>query len=134
MHPPTPSAPKIVIVDDDRLILRAASRLLEIDGITCVRFEDGAAAIDYLEREGDGISLVWTDFDLNQRVTGIDVLNAATRRSPAPVALLVTASTGLPATPAGTILRDKSDIREVIAFVRDLVGPAREREPLNRPA
>ncbi|HTJ83250.1 MAG TPA: response regulator, partial [Polyangiaceae bacterium] len=116
-------APKIVIVDDDRLILRAASRLLEIGGITCVRFEDGAAAIDYIEREGDGISLVWTDFDLNQRVSGIDVLNATTRRSPAPLALLVTASTDLPTTPTGTILRDKSDIREVIAFVRDLVAP-----------
>lgn len=51
----------ILVVEDEPAIRRAAKRLLEKKGYTVLLAEDGVAALDVIERQGDRIQLVISD-------------------------------------------------------------------------
>jgi len=55
------NTPQVVLVDDDRAILKALSRMIELMGYEATTFDDPELALEHLETEGTGCLVV----DLN---------------------------------------------------------------------
>lgn len=79
---------KILVVDDEPLMLRFMADVLKRQGKEVVIAVDGAEAIQILEREP--IDLVVTDMKMPLK-NGLDVLKVAKSISPSPLVILVTA-------------------------------------------
>jgi signal transduction histidine kinase/ActR/RegA family two-component response regulator len=97
---PAPSAPapaakppalRILLVDDDPMVLATLKAMLSIDGHQVVEANSGQEGIDAFERElasGSGIALVMTDLGMPY-VDGREVARSVKSRSPAtPVVML----------------------------------------------
>lgn len=60
--PPVLGTEKILLIDDEELILRTGKRLLELLGYTVVKASGGQRGLEIYEREGSDIALVLLDF------------------------------------------------------------------------
>jgi DNA-binding NtrC family response regulator len=80
--------PRVLVVDDERALRRALTRLLEVKGMTVGVAEDGANAIELLERETFDVALV----DLMMpRVGGLEFLEHVRKHHSAMEVVLMTA-------------------------------------------
>lgn len=79
---------KVLVADDEPLMLRFVTDCLKRLGKEVVAAENGAMAIQYLEAEG--FDLVITDMKMPVK-SGIDVLKSAKQLSPSPLVILATA-------------------------------------------
>jgi two-component system response regulator HydG len=80
--------PRVLVVDDERALRRALTRLLEVKGMTVGVAEDGASAIELLERESFDVALV----DLMMpRIGGLEFLEHVRQRHSAMEVVLMTA-------------------------------------------
>jgi len=80
--------PRVLVVDDERALRRALTRLLEVKGMTVGVAEDGASAIELLERESYDVALV----DLMMpRVGGLEFLAHVRERHSTMEVVLMTA-------------------------------------------
>jgi DNA-binding NtrC family response regulator len=80
--------PRVLVVDDERALRRALTRLLEVKGMTVGVAEDGASAMELLERESFDVALV----DLMMpRVGGLEFLEHVRQRHSAMEVVLMTA-------------------------------------------
>jgi DNA-binding NtrC family response regulator len=74
---------RILVVDDEPVILRSVSRVIDGSGPTVVTAGTVEEAIAALE---DGVDLVITDLRLGER-SGVEVAQAAAARHPAPIVI-----------------------------------------------
>jgi DNA-binding NtrC family response regulator len=80
--------PRVLVVDDERALRRALTRLLEVKGMTVGVAEDGASAMELLERESFDVALV----DLMMpRVGGLEFLDHVRKHHSAMEVVLMTA-------------------------------------------
>jgi DNA-binding NtrC family response regulator len=80
--------PRVLVVDDERALRRALTRLLEVKGMTVGVAEDGASALELLERESFDVALV----DLMMpRVGGLELLSHVRERHSTMEVVLMTA-------------------------------------------
>ncbi len=80
--------PRVLVVDDERALRRALSRLLQVKGMTVGVAEDGANAVELLEKETFDVALV----DLMMpRMGGLELLSHVRERHPAMEVVLMTA-------------------------------------------
>jgi DNA-binding NtrC family response regulator len=80
--------PRVLVVDDERALRRALTRLLEVKGMIVGVAEDGASAMELLERESFDVALV----DLMMpRVGGLEFLDHVRQRHSAMEVVLMTA-------------------------------------------
>lgn len=78
---------KVLIVDDDRIIVDSLSELLEIEGYDVVGVNSVGGAVEALEREG--IAIVITDVNMPE-ADGFELLNIIRDRYPAVVPIVIT--------------------------------------------
>ena len=72
---------RILIVEDDQAVRRAATQQLKELGYTVFEAPDGRAALDILQRES--IDLLFTDMTMPGGLSGSDLARAATAKDPA---------------------------------------------------
>lgn len=77
----TESVRKVVLVEDDPLVLRATAELLEEDGLKVIEACDGGSALASLEEHPDASVLV-TDIALNGGVDGLSLAHSVAERWP----------------------------------------------------
>ena len=56
---------KILVVEDDRSLVKAIVKRLDTDGYTVVSTPSGKEALEILEKEMTNIAGIWLDFDIN---------------------------------------------------------------------
>lgn len=66
------NAPRILVVDDEETVRRVIGRMLEREGYRVVEAADGAAALETLAQDLDGVDLVITDHAM-PKMTGIEL-------------------------------------------------------------
>lgn len=64
----------VLVVEDEKLLLEAIGRKMEIEGIDTVLCETGAEAFEYLEKGPVKPNLVWLDYHLSD-MDGISFMN-----------------------------------------------------------
>ena len=85
--PPTPDSPRILIVDDDTLIVGSLSEFLRLEGYTVDTAPDGATAVEALA--ANRYALVITDVNM-PRTNGLELLRAIKQRYPDIVVIVIT--------------------------------------------
>ena len=66
------NAPRILVVDDEETVRRVIGRMLEREGYRVVEAADGAAALETLAQDLEGVDLVITDHAM-PKMTGIEL-------------------------------------------------------------
>ena len=84
----TSSASRVLVVDDERSMRELLSIMLRRDGHEVLLAEDGAVAVDLLQRER--VDVLITDIRMPQ-VSGVDVLREAKRIDPDVISIVMTA-------------------------------------------
>jgi two-component system, cell cycle sensor histidine kinase and response regulator CckA len=78
----------VLVVDDDRGVLRLAARILRLEGYTVLEAGSGVEALRILDREPD-VRLVLTDVVMPQ-MHGLDLAAKILEREPGPSVVLMT--------------------------------------------
>jgi len=65
--------PKVLVVEDDLLVLHLSSQSLRHDGLDVVEAASADEAADILREEGDGIAVVFTDILTAGTLDGMDL-------------------------------------------------------------
>ncbi|MCA9254778.1 MAG: sigma-54-dependent Fis family transcriptional regulator, partial [Phycisphaerales bacterium] len=81
------SKQKVLIVDDDRIIVDSLSELLEIEGYDVIGANSVGAAVEAIER--DRVAIVITDVNMPE-ADGFELLNIIRDRYPAVVPIVIT--------------------------------------------
>jgi two-component system response regulator PilR (NtrC family) len=84
----TESAPRVLVVDDERSMRELLSIVLRRDGYDVLIAEDGAAGLELLKRER--VDILITDIRMPQ-MNGVDLLREAKRIAPDIVSIVMTA-------------------------------------------
>src|SRR3989304_4799030 len=66
---------RVMVVEDEELLLRAIVKKLELSGKQVISCTSGKQAVDYLESMAENPDIVWLDFYLRD-MTGLDFMNA----------------------------------------------------------
>lgn len=129
--------PRILVVDDDRLIRSLLTSIFEMHGVACVAAAGGEEALHRLETEE--FDLVLLDL-MMPGVSGFDVLDAM-RSLPPPHPPVMIATAASPAvierverSRVAAILAKPFDVDELIATTQELVrrAPRRRRMQIVR--
>jgi DNA-binding NtrC family response regulator len=79
---------RVLIVDDDPIVLKSLGKLLEMNGYSVDCAGDGRSALEIIERNGHDVILG----DINMpEMTGLELLERVTDRSPASAFIVITA-------------------------------------------
>ena len=79
---PEPTRPTVLIVEDEAALRKLVRHVLEADGKRVLDAADGRAALEVLEREGDGIDLLITDVVM-PGMNGPELVEIVSERWPA---------------------------------------------------
>jgi two-component system, NtrC family, response regulator HydG len=116
----------ILLADDDHWVAEIYARILEVDGFTVHRVEDGAAALERLAART--FDAVISDIEM-PGASGIDVLRAAHALDPELPVLLMTGNAGLPAAAEAVehgalrYLSKPVDLDELVLTLRGALSP-----------
>ena len=80
----------ILVVDDERAVRRFASRILQQDGHTVYEAEDGADALELIERGSIPLELVISDI-IMPRLNGVELMKALAVTHPGIPVILMSA-------------------------------------------
>ena len=96
----------VLLVDDDAPVREITATMLTESGYTVVTAADGPAALDLLDREGDRIALVISDYAM-PGITGRELLEAVRRQRPDMAVLLATGYADYPDLAGETLALDQ---------------------------
>lgn len=134
---------KIMLVDDERLVLNALERSLRREGYELIIFQSGADALEYLKKDPN-VDVIVSDHRM-PRMTGLELLIEARRQYPGIVRILLTGhadiSVAIEAINEGKLYRFltkpwqdvelKNHLKQAISF-KKAVGEAREAVQASR--
>ena len=112
VQPPSNDKPReerALVVEDDQLVLEAASELFQAMGYTVLSARDGAEALRLLQREPD-IDVLFSDVMMPNGMSGLELAHAVRERYPA-VKIILASGDPLPA-----LKSEQQDLSE-FAFV-----------------
>lgn len=66
--------PKVMVVEDEELLLKAISKKLELNGINVLPFSGGQQAIDYLNTSEELPDAIWLDYYLKD-INGLEFMH-----------------------------------------------------------
>lgn len=66
--------PKVMVVEDEVLLLQAISKKLKISGMEVVPFPSGQEALDYLNKSEELPDAIWLDYYLKD-ISGLDFMH-----------------------------------------------------------
>lgn len=66
--------PKVMVVEDEELLLKAISKKLELNGINVFPFSGGQQAIDYLNTSEELPDAIWLDYYLKD-INGLEFMH-----------------------------------------------------------
>ncbi len=104
-----PREERALVVEDDQLVLEAASELFQAMGYAVLSARDGAEALRLLQREPD-IDVLFSDVMMPNGMSGLDLAHAVRERYPA-VKIILASGDPLPA-----LKSEQQDLSE-FAFV-----------------
>ncbi len=116
--------PRILVVDDDRLIRTLLTSIFEMHGVECATASDGEEALRELER--GAFDLVLLDL-MMPGADGFRVLDGvASRPGPHPPIMIATAASPhvverIPSSRIAAVLSKPFDVDELIATAQDLL-------------
>jgi DNA-binding NtrC family response regulator len=88
------TSPIALVVEDDRWQRELVVVLLEESEMDVIQCDNAEAALDMLERFGQGIVMIFTDVNLAGAIDGVELAHVAAARHP-DVHVTVTSGTGL---------------------------------------
>ncbi len=119
------SQTKVLVVEDDLLVLRLSSDSLEHDGLDVVEAETADQAAEILRAADANISVVFADIKTPGRLSGLDLAQVAHDRWPT---ILVILTSGV-AVPILSALPDRTrflpkpyDLQKLAKLIKALVG------------
>lgn len=81
---------KIVLVDDDKIVLQVHANILKTIGHQPFSFEQPHDAADYLKQHDENINLIITDYKM-PKMTGLELIRTVAKYGQAIPALILTA-------------------------------------------
>lgn len=119
------SAPSVLIVEDNYLLLEMLTSLCEQEGITVLAASSGEAALTMLRDGRTAIDWLFTDINLPGLIDGWEVAAAYRERHPRrPVIYTSTAARQGRRPVAGSLyVRKPFQIREILALARMMAAP-----------
>lgn len=66
--------PKVMVVEDEELLLKAISKKLELNGIGVLSFSGGQQALDYLNTSEELPDAIWLDYYLKD-INGLEFMH-----------------------------------------------------------
>ena len=134
---PEQSGQKVLVVEDERMLLDSTCSLLEADGYRVLAAADGEAAVETFEREGGDLDLVLLDLEL-PRVSGREVFRRIRQTRPA-VRVLITSGQVNAAEkgfPGASVLHKPFTADDLLTRIRKALGdpPPGRREAAAQPA
>jgi PAS domain S-box-containing protein len=125
---------KLMVVDDEKMILDSSRALLEAEGYRVVAAADGEEAVEVFARDGRDVALVLLDLEL-PRLSGVEVLRRMRQINPA-IRFLVTSgrvgSAEQAAIEHAPVLRKPFTADDLLAAIRSALEP--RPSPRRRPA
>ncbi len=88
-------AEKIIVIDDEKIVVNMCKKVLENDGYEVETFTDSQAALEKIRQEK--FDLVITDLKM-ENVSGMDILREVNQRYPGTKVIMLTAYATLDAT------------------------------------
>lgn len=126
-------SPYALVVDDDAMILLAATDILEAAGFRCVEAYDYSEALHRLEAFEGEITLLFTDVELGAGENGFALARVAAERWP-DISIMVASGQMKPADddlPAGAIFVPKPFSADVVhRHLQTLLPEGQKPEPL----
>jgi hypothetical protein len=117
----------VLLVDDDQAVLAASQLFLELEGYEVVAAASPGAVDGAITAAAHAIDLVVTDYHLNDRQTGLDIVAAVRQRFGRAVpAILVTGDTspsvGETQIPELELMSKPIDTNELLTVVRSMIS------------
>ncbi len=117
--------PKVLVVEDNLLVLRLSSRMLRYDGLDVVEAENADDAVDIIDDVGAGIAAVFSDILTPGVLDGMDLAHRVHERWPL-IPVVLTSGVVFPvaaALPEQTCFVPKPyDLHLVSKLIIDLAG------------
>jgi len=117
--------PKVLIVEDDLLVLHLSSQILRQDGLDVVEAASADEAADILREDGHGIAVVFTDIRTPGTLDGMDLAHVVREGWPS-IPVVLTSGVVMPIAVA---LPDKTrfvpkpyDMSKVSKLITNLAG------------
>jgi CheY-like chemotaxis protein len=89
-----PFKPVALVVEDDVLQSDLAAALLEGSKMGVIQCKSGEEALRVLEKNGENVSMIFTDVNLTGKLDGVDLAHFARRRFPS-IHVIVTSGLAL---------------------------------------
>jgi CheY-like chemotaxis protein len=113
--------PTVLVVGGDAQVRRTAAGIIEEAELSCVEAASAEDALAYLREHAPDIQLIFTDFELPDRLDGIDLARVAALRWPWIKAVVITGGPRLRDVPSNVIFLPKvwgaADLREQLRWV-----------------